>query len=154
MPFGDRTSRWARIGCGALLLGFVLAQAVPVTRTNPPVTTEPGAPVEVAALLRRACYDCHSHETRWPWYAHVAPASWLLAHDVDEGRQKLDFSIWDAVAAGRKTKRLKQSAEEVTSGEMPPWYYRLMHPEARLDATERAALSAWALGEAAHSEKR
>ena len=59
---------------------------MPVTRQNPPVTGDVTAPADVGGILRRACYDCHSHETVWPWYSRVAPASWLVAHDVDEGR--------------------------------------------------------------------
>ena len=75
-----------------LLVAFVAVQFIPVERTNPPV--EPGSlvvPREVEPLLRRACYDCHSHETRWPWYAYVAPVSWLVADDVKDARRHLIF---------------------------------------------------------------
>jgi cytochrome c551/c552 len=101
------------------------------------------APPAVAPLLRRACYNCHSRETVWPWYARVAPASWLVVHDVTAGRKKLDFSAWDAYDAGQRAKKLRKSAEELAEGEMPPWYYVLVHPEARLTTEEQRALGAW-----------
>jgi cytochrome c551/c552 len=113
------------------------------------VSSDVGAPPEVAAILRRACYDCHSNETVWPWYAGVAPVSWLLAHDVQEGRAELNFSTWDTYDAARRKKKLKETAEEVAEGEMPPWLYVLMHPDARLDATARERLRAWTAGERA-----
>lgn len=78
--------RW--IAAGA----FVLAQLVPVPRDNPPVTGKLPAPPEVQAFLDRSCMDCHSNETRWPWYAYVASGSWLLAYDVAEGREQLNLS--------------------------------------------------------------
>jgi hypothetical protein len=127
-----------------LLLG---AQAFRVERTNPPVRADVAAPADVHAILRRACYDCHSHETRWPWYAAVAPASWLVAHDVEEGREELNFSTWDAYAPGKKTKKLKETEEEVAEGDMPPWYYALVHPDAHLSDAERATLRAWTVWE-------
>jgi heme-binding protein len=71
--------RWFLLG---ILLALIVMQFVPVERTNPPVEQEVPAPANVRAMLRRACYDCHSNETRWPWYSHVAPVSWLVAHDV------------------------------------------------------------------------
>jgi mono/diheme cytochrome c family protein len=119
----------------ALLL---LAQAVPYGRshTNPPGRTEPQwSGAHTRELARRACFDCHSNETKWPWYSHVAPASWLVQSDVDEGRGDLNFSEGPA-----GTKRAKKAAREVSEGDMPPLPYRLMHPEARLTDAEKAEL--------------
>jgi hypothetical protein len=81
---------------GAGIVFFAAIQLVPVKRDNPPVVSEPNwdSP-QTRALAQRACFDCHSNETVWPWYAHVAPASWLAAHDVHEGRGILNFSDWD-----------------------------------------------------------
>ena len=139
----------------AVLAGLVLlAQAVPVDRLNPPVQSEMPAPGEIRPLLRRACYDCHSNETVWPWYSRVAPASWLLSHDVAEGRDALNFSAWGAYGAARRAKALHETAEEVAEGEMPPWYYRLLHPDARLTAHEIDVLRAWAAGAAAGDSGR
>jgi heme-binding protein len=134
---------------GVLMALALAAQLIRVACTNPPVTSDVPAPAEVKALLRRACYDCHSHETVWPWYSAVAPTSWLVAHDVDHGRSELDFSTWDAYAAPKRAKLLHKSAEEMSEGEMPPWYYRLVQPEARLTADEVTMLRAWATEAAA-----
>jgi hypothetical protein len=126
---------------GAVLLAI---QLVPVSRTNPPVTATVAAPPEVLGLLRRACFDCHSHETVWAApQAYVAPASWLVAHDVKEARKHLDFSAWDRVDQRKVAKALPG---EVGEGDMPPWYYLIAHPGARLSDAERATLAAWARG--------
>jgi len=129
----------------AVAAGVVLTaiQLVPVSRTNPPVTAAVEAPPEVQALLKRACYDCHSHETVWPLQAYVAPLSWLVAHDVSEGREELNFSAWDRVDHRKIAKKLP---EEVGEGEMPPWFYVVAHPGARLSDAERKTLSDWARG--------
>lgn len=129
----------------AVAAGVVLAaiQLVPVSRTNPPVTAPVQAPPEVQAVLRRACFDCHSHETVWPVQAYVAPFSWLVAHDVEEGREELDFSAWDQVDRRKVAKKLPK---EVGEGEMPPWFYVLAHPSARLSDAERKLLTDWARG--------
>ena len=125
---------------GAALLGI---QLVPVSRTNPPVEATVDAPPEVLSLLRRACFDCHSHETVWPAQAYVAPLSWLVAHDVEEGRDELNFSAWDRADLGKVAKKLPK---EVGEGEMPPWFYVVAHPSARLSDAERKLLSDWARG--------
>lgn len=133
---------WSRVALGAAAV-LVAIQFVPVRRENPPVAATVPAPPEVMAVLRRACFDCHSHETAWPVQAYVAPFSWLVAHDVKEGREELDFSAWNAGAAGKARKNLPK---EVETGDMPPFLYVLAHPGSRLDARERALLAAWARG--------
>lgn len=133
-----------RGAAAALIVLFVAIQFVPVDRSAPAITQDVAAPPEVAALLRRACYDCHSRETRWPWYARIAPASWLVARDVRLGRGNLDFSGWDAYDADERRHLRREAWEEVGSDEMPPTLYRLMHPEARLGEADRAVLRAWA----------
>jgi hypothetical protein len=129
-----------------ILVAFVAAQLVPVARTNPPVETEVTAPPGVQAVLRRACYDCHSNETAWPWYSRVAPVSWLLARDVSEGRDELNFSTWNRLTAKQQVKKLNETWKEVAEGEMPPWFYRAVHRDAVLSAQDRTALREWALG--------
>ena len=122
---------------GALALA-ALIQLVPYGRshTNPPVTAEPQwDSATTRDLAKRACFDCHSNETSWPWYSNVAPVSWLVQRDVDEGRSKLNFSEWD-----RPQKDAKDAAEEVRDGEMPMWIYLPAHPEARLTDAEKQAL--------------
>ena len=130
------------IGAG-LLLAFLAIQFVPVSRKNPPVESEIPAPAEVRGILRRACYDCHSNETVWPWYARVAPASWLVAHDVEEGREHMNFSTWNLVPARKQAALPEKIWEEVEEGEMPLWYYLPAHPAARLSAADRSVLRAW-----------
>lgn len=105
-------------------------------------------PPEVAALLRAACYDCHSYETRWPWYTHVAPVSWLIARDVEDGREHVNFSTIGLEAPEDRAVYLAESARIVREGEMPLRAYTWLHPEARLDAAARARLADWLAGAA------
>jgi mono/diheme cytochrome c family protein len=106
-------------------------------RVNPPTTQEPAwDDPATRALAQRACFDCHSNETQWPAYASLAPVSWLIQYDVQNGRAALNFSEWQ-----RPQKEAGEAAEEVREEEMPPAIYRLMHPEARLTPTERATLA-------------
>ncbi|MBI5069792.1 MAG: heme-binding domain-containing protein [Deltaproteobacteria bacterium] len=126
---------------GAPLAVLLLAQLVPVRRENPPVVHDAEAPPEVKAILRRACYDCHSNETVWGPHTSVAPISWLAAHDVSEGREELNFSRWGQERPGRVGRKLRHV---LADGEMPPWIYVVGHPSARLSAADQAALSAWA----------
>lgn len=132
-----------RVALGFLVL-FVLAQVVPVSRTNPPATSEIAAPAEIDGILQRACYDCHSHETRWPWYARVAPVSWLLARDVAEGRKHVNWSTWGEATPRKQRHALEELVEVIEEGEMPPWFYLPLHPDARLSGDERQALIDWA----------
>ncbi|HMA79693.1 MAG TPA: heme-binding domain-containing protein, partial [Candidatus Binatia bacterium] len=83
-----------RVGIGLFLI-LIGLQFVPVDRANPPEHDQLAVPAEVQAILRRACYDCHSNETNWPWYSQIAPASLLLANDVKEGRREVNFSTWE-----------------------------------------------------------
>ena len=120
------------------LVAFIGIQAVPYGREhrNPPVRMEPPwDSAETRGLAVRACFDCHSNETTWPWYTNVAPISWLTQLDVDEGRRVLNFSEWD-----RPQREARESAETVREREMPPWFYSLPRPAARLSAAERDAL--------------
>lgn len=104
--------------------------------TNPPVREEPAWDnVQTRQLVERACFDCHSNETEWPWYSHVAPVSWLVQYDVDEGRAALNFSEFD-----RPQDEAHEAAEEVEEGEMPLPIFLITHPDARLSDAERAQL--------------
>jgi hypothetical protein len=129
---------WSRIALG-VLGALLVIQLVPYGRhhTNPPLIGEPtwDAP-ETRTLAKQACFDCHSNETVWPAYASIAPASWLVQHDVNEGRAVLNFSEWP-----RPQKEAKESSEEVLKGEMPPVAYKLIHAHARLTAADRDRLA-------------
>jgi len=135
-----RVVKWAAI---AFCVAFIAIQLVPVSRTNPPVEGDFRGSTEVVSVLRRACYDCHSNQTVWPWYSRVAPVSWVIAHDVNEGRAELNFSTWDQLSTEKQAKAMKESGKEVAEGEMPTWYYVVLHPEARLSANDQSVLQAW-----------
>jgi len=144
-----RVVKWAAI---AFCVAFIAIQLVPVSRTNPPVEGDFRGSTEVVSVLRRACYDCHSNQTVWPWYSRVAPVSWVIAHDVTEGRAELNFSTWDQLSTEKQAKAMKESWKEVAEGEMPTWYYVVLHPEARLSANDQSVLQAWS-GSPAAGEK-
>jgi hypothetical protein len=119
---------------------LVLIQLVPYGRahSNPPVVQEPAWTTPATReSARAACFDCHSNQTRWPWYSHVAPTSWLLEYDVNEGRRHLNFSEWQ-----REQRHAKDAAEQVRTKEMPQWDYLLLHSEARLTDAQREQLAA------------
>ena len=128
----------------AAIAVFVIIQFIPVERDNPAVEGAISAPVEVQAILSRACYDCHSHETKWPWYSYVAPLSLLVAHDVHEGREHLNFSRWQTYAAKFQKHKMEDIWEQVSEGNMPLWFYIPLHPEAKLSDADLATLQAWA----------
>jgi hypothetical protein len=139
-----RTKKTVLLAAGTLLGLAVAIQLVPVERSNPPVAADLAAPPAVTAVLRASCYDCHSHETRWPWYSRVAPISWLVAHDVEDARERLNFSLWGRYEATRQQRLVEEIWEEVAKGEMPLPIYLLAHPDARLSPGDREALRSWA----------
>ena len=106
------------------------------------------APPPQIALLRAACYDCHSYETKWPWYSRIAPVSWLVVGDVNDGRERLNFSEWPHALPERAAKRLGRVSEELDYKEMPPAKYTLIHAGARLTDDQRQELIHWADQEA------
>jgi hypothetical protein len=123
----------------ALAAGFVLIQFVPYghDHANPPVLSEPAwDSTFTRAVARRACFDCHSNQTEWPWYASIAPASWLVQSDVERGRTTLNFSEWK-----RPQLAVEEAPEEVLEEEMPPPAYKLLHADARLSLAERRKLA-------------
>jgi mono/diheme cytochrome c family protein len=135
-----RVWRWLRwlVAAGAVL--FVLAQTVPYGRShaNPPVTAEPRwDSQQTRELAARACFDCHSNLTKWPWYSNVAPVSWLVQSDVVGGRAALNFSEWNKPQDGAG-----DISEAISSGSMPPWFYPLIHPKASLSQADQQRLIA------------
>ena len=122
---------------GLILLGIVI-QFIPYGQGqyNPPVKKEPSwdSP-RTRELFFRACADCHSNETVWPWYSYIAPVSWLVIRDVEEGREKFNISEW-----GRPKNEGDEAAKEVRNGKMPMKIYLLTHPEARLSDSEKQEL--------------
>jgi len=130
----------------AVIAVFALLQLFNPSRENPPVAndfiTAAQPPASVAAAIRAACYDCHSYETRWPWYSRIAPVSWLVAADVNEGRENFDLSDWPAEPA-LAAKKLGRINEELDYREMPPKKYTLIHAAARLTEAQRKEIMDW-----------
>jgi hypothetical protein len=122
---------------------FVLIQLIPVWafQSDPPVLDEPkwDSP-QTRALAVRACFDCHSNETVWPWYSKVAPISWLVTRHVTEGREKMNFSEWSKTDEPGEAG--EEAAEQIQRGEMPTKDFLLMHPEAKLTPEETQQLIA------------
>jgi hypothetical protein len=135
------------------LVALAAAQLVRFPRTNPSI--DPARTIEartqlapqVAGILERACADCHTHKTRWPWYSNIAPVSWLVVHDVAEGREVLNLSEWAAFSPGKADGKLNAICQEVSEGDMPPWYYLPLHPAAKLSAEDKQAVCAWTQAE-------
>jgi hypothetical protein len=134
--------RLARLTLIVSGLFFVAIQLIPYGRdhANPPVLAEPDwDSATTQELAVRACFDCHSNETRWPWYSNIAPVSWLVQRDVDRGRSKANWSEWGSDVLDDKS---NESAETVLDDSMPPRIFTLLHSEARLTDDELEALVA------------
>jgi hypothetical protein len=142
--------KWLFAVIGAAL---VVIQFFGPAKTNPPVdatkTIEANAqlPPEVAAIMSRACYDCHSQQTQWPWYSNVAPVSWFVIDHVNDGRKHLNFSEWGTYDAKRRHHKLEEIGEQVEMGKMPLKSYLPLHPNARLSSEDIGKLIAWAAAE-------
>jgi hypothetical protein len=133
-----RVRKWGAIAAIGAVGVLVVVQAVPYghSHSNPSVRQEPAWDSgQTRGMVADACFDCHSNQTSWPWYSYLAPVSWLVQHDVDSGRQKLNFSEWD-----RARQETREIVEKVQESEMPPSYYGWLHPKARLSSSERQAL--------------
>jgi len=132
-----------------ILLVLVGIQFIRPSRKVPRVDPNSGfealatPPAEAAQVIQTACYDCHSYQTRYPWYAGVAPVSWWIASHVSEGREHLNFSDWGKYTVRERIKLAEESAEEVQDGHMPERTYTWMHGGARLTAAQRTALVAY-----------
>lgn len=132
-----------------LVLVAVAIQFIRPNRSNPKVNpTEEliavaNPPAEVQSILKKACYDCHSNETVWPWYTNITPVNWFVANHVKEGREKLNFSTFGSLSPADRSEALGEAAETIQEGEMPLESYTLLHPEAKLNAAQRQTLLNW-----------
>jgi hypothetical protein len=156
----QQQQRHIRIARGVLLTGpivLALIQLIPgPSRVNPPVdiretlATNVSMPAPVSAMLERACVNCHSNNTKWPWYTHLAPASWMVAKDVQDARKTMNFSRW-AAQNGRRPElaiaTLTAACSDLQTGRMPKWNYLLLHPEAKVSPEEVAQFCTWSKGE-------
>jgi len=147
-----RVLKWIAI---VLIVVFLGIQFVRPARTNPPVDesqtifARTQMTPQVSAILERACRDCHSNKTVWPWYTNVAPISWWLSNHVNEGRQNLNLSEWGKLDQDRQDRKLRQICDEVSDGVMPLTSYVPMHPQARLSAEDKKTLCDWTEAERA-----
>lgn len=141
-----KAMKWTLVALG---VPFLLIQFARPERANPPFDptwsfeAREQPPAEVRAILDRSCKDCHSNETRWPWYSNVAPVSWLVADDVHDGRRQLNFSEWASYTPDEVSARLTYMAFTVREHEMPKASYRRIHPEARLSDADVETLCRW-----------
>ncbi len=128
----------AVVGC------LMMMQLVPPPRSAPPINGVVEAPPEVRAILRDACWDCHSSETKWPVYSRVAPLSWWIGWHVSHGREYLNFTDWDGLSGKERGHAMHEIVEVVEEGEMPLASYTWLHPEARLNGEQKRVLVEWA----------
>jgi mono/diheme cytochrome c family protein len=143
MPVWIKRATWVAVAV------LIVAQAIRPSRTNPPIGTaldisaEAALPPATMAVFRRACNDCHSNLTVWPWYSGVAPISWLVAYDVRAGREKMNLSEWGNYPAEHRAKLAQEMCKEVTEGEMPGPMYTLIHSQAKLTSADVQAVCSW-----------
>jgi hypothetical protein len=133
----------------AFVIVAIAAQFIRPNRENPisdpalSLHADSTIPPNVVATLDRACFDCHSNATRWPWYYAITPVNFLVARDVEQGRARLNFSEWKKYSPERQDSKKGDIAEEVTKGEMPMKIYVMMHSEARLTPEDVKLIAAW-----------
>ncbi len=127
----------------SLFLAIIGIQFVEIDRTNPPVKEDLNAPSEVKNILRYACYDCHSSETKWPWYSKVAPISWFIVDDVEEGRSHLNFSEWESLDMAKRRELKNKIIDEIKDDDMPLKSYTYLHPGASLNLSQKSILNKW-----------
>ncbi|MCT4624560.1 MAG: heme-binding domain-containing protein [Schleiferiaceae bacterium] len=139
-----------------ILIVLVVLQLLPVDRANPEIVKGEDfielnkTDEKVASIMRSACYDCHSHETVWPWYSYVAPVSWVVADHVEHGREELNFSTWKGYSSDKMDHKLEECIEALEEGWMPEEGYVSMHEEANLSEEQKELLIAYFSGLRAH----
>lgn len=135
-------SRQSKQAAVVFLVVVAAAQLVRPQRANPPtdagrtIQAQVGTASGLVAVLDRACGDCHTNQTVWPWYTQIAPISWLMAYGVTEGRKAVNFSEWAAYPPELQRQMLVGSCRDASEGKMPGGPYTLLHPEARLSAND------------------
>lgn len=141
--------KWSKRVLLTLLIVFVGLQFIRIDKNNPKVEqakdfiaiTQPSE--EIENMLRTACYDCHSNETKYPWYTNVAPVSFWIKHHIDEGREHLNFSEWGDYSEDKRNHKLHECEEETEEGEMPLSSYTLTHGDAKLSSEQKEELAEW-----------
>ena len=137
------------MACGILIFIFIVIQLIPSNRPAdsnvqlPENTQIQNADNEVMTILKTSCFDCHSNQTQYRWYAHVAPVSWLIARDVSKGREALNFSEWSTYNKRKIVRKLGDIKEQIVKDEMPMRIYTLMHPDAKLTGSQKKLITDW-----------
>ncbi len=140
------TAKRAGLGVAALVAG---AQLIPVARSNPSIQptnviyATQAVPAEVRSIFDGSCKNCHSNQTAWPWYSYVAPFSWIVARDVNQGRSHLNFSEWGTYPQKKREQKLEDICEQLANGDMPDGKYLLIHRQAKLTQEQREAVCDW-----------
>lgn len=125
----------------SILIQFIrIDKSVPEYDKNADFIISEAIGAKEAELLKNACYDCHSYETKYPWYADIAPVSWLLKNHINEGREHFNFNTWPNVKLEYRSHRLTECAEEIEKGRMPMRIYINAHPEAELSEEDKKLL--------------
>ena len=144
--------RWTAI---TLIIFFIASQFVRPAKTNPIIDqtqalhNQAEMNAEVTAVLQRACYDCHSNDTRWPWYSNVAPMSWFVIDHVNHGRRFLNFSDWQSYDKQKKATQLQLIGDTVRVNMMPLSSYTLVHGDAKLSDDDKKLIGEWVKAEKA-----
>lgn len=142
--------KWKKIFWYLLIGIFILIQLYPVNQpevilNNPnDLLKNVDMPDNISSFLKEACYDCHSNETVYPWYANISPVKWMVYDHINEGREELNFSEWNTISKIDKAELLDDIATNVIEKEMPLKFYPIMHPKAKLNEDDRQAISDWA----------
>ncbi|AIL44487.1 MULTISPECIES: heme-binding domain-containing protein [Elizabethkingia] len=129
-----------------LLVAFIIIQFFPIDKVNPPVNermdflTIKKTPEEVSKVIRNSCYDCHSNETKYPWYSNIAPVSWWMKDHIIDGRKHLNFSTFATYDTERQLRKLDESVEMIEKDKMPLETYLLVHQNARLSDMDKKIL--------------
>jgi hypothetical protein len=131
------------VALSVVLVASVIGAPRVATNSSGPLLDGAQVPLEVRSVIERACRDCHSDATRYPWYSYVAPVSWLIRADIDQGREHLNFSKWSEYSLVRKERCLSEIANQVQDGGMPLAIYTFMHRDARLSKADAQALFEW-----------
>lgn len=127
----------------ALVVVLIIIQFFRIDKTNPAVNQEmdfltiKNTPASTAQIIKTSCYDCHSNETKYPWYSNIQPVAWFLKAHIDEGRKHLNFSTFATYDAKRQAHKMEESAEVIEKGEMPLDSYTMIHSDAKLNEAQK-----------------
>lgn len=129
-----------------LIIQFIRPQRIELPEDNSKdISVSLHVPDEIRKILRKSCYDCHSNQPEYPWYSHIMPAGWMIASDIENGREKLNFSEWSNYTPSDQKILLGKICGKVVSGQMPHWKYLIIHKSAELNEEEKEKLCKWSL---------